>query len=462
MGADRFEGMVIGELEARALALESEQKFDQARDALDTALRLDPQSQSCAEARARVALQLKEVGAAEHCQRALAFHGGHPERQLRMIETVAVELGSAAIPLLEDYIEKHPTNVAAHDQLAELQAQAGAGEQFVNGYLSALRRHPDCKPLLMSYWKNLSRSGRLLETLQSMDSKQNLFEGDREFSLLQVHVANRGGFADRAGRLLESLDTHPDAELARGQHRLQTGRPDEAARLLEEVAIAQPDNQMAWALLELAWRITGNPAHHWLAGQRGLYGAIELELGSNQLAAIAAMLRTLHGARSHPLGQSVRGGTQTRGELLMRAEPEILLLTQALTTAIQTFLVNLPSPDPRHPLLRHTNRELAFGPSWSVRLSGGGYHTAHFHPGGIISSACYISLPDEVANGPEKPGWLEIGRPPAELGLDLPPLATFQPTAGRLVLFPSFMFHGTRPFAGGERLTVAFDLVATG
>jgi len=30
------------------------------------------------------------------------------------------------------------------------------------------------------------------------------------------------------------------------------------------------------------------------------------------------------------------------------------------------------------------------------------------------------------------------------------------------VLFPSFMFHGTRPFAGGERLTVAFDLVATG
>jgi hypothetical protein len=27
------------------------------------------------------------------------------------------------------------------------------------------------------------------------------------------------------------------------------------------------------------------------------------------------------------------------------------------------------------------------------------------------------------------------------------------------VLFPSFLFHGTRPFLGGERLTVAFDLV---
>jgi hypothetical protein len=41
----------------------------------------------------------------------------------------------------------------------------------------------------------------------------------------------------------------------------------------------------------------------------------------------------------------------------------------------------------------------------------------------------------------------------------LPPLATVEPKPGRLVLFPSFLFHGTRPFASGERLTIAFDLV---
>lgn len=29
----------------------------------------------------------------------------------------------------------------------------------------------------------------------------------------------------------------------------------------------------------------------------------------------------------------------------------------------------------------------------------------------------------------------------------------------RLVLFPSYMFHGTRPFGKGERLTVAFDVI---
>ena len=462
MGTDRIDALEFAELEARASALEIEERFEQARDALDAALRLDPSSQSCAEARARVALQLKEAGAAEHCQRALAFHDDYPERQLRMIETVAVELGSAAIPLLESFVARHPTNVVAHEHLAELQAQAGAGERWVDSYRAALGSDPDCKPLLMSYWKNLSRSGRLAEALESMDSKQDQFADDREFRLLRVHIANQSGFTDRAGRLLEELDSRPDAELARGQHRLQTGRAEEAAGLLERVVTAQPDNQMAWALLELAWRVTGNPAHEWLVGQAGLYGASELDIETGQLAAIATMLRSLHRARSQPLGQSVRGGTQTRGELLMRQEPEIRLLAGALTMAIQTYLAKLPPPHPRHPLLRYINRELAFGPSWSVRLSGGGYHAAHFHPGGIISSACYISLPGETEDEREQPGWLEIGRPPPELGLDLPPLATFQPKPGRLVLFPSFLFHGTRPFAGGERLTVAFDLVTAG
>ena len=42
--------------------------------------------------------------------------------------------------------------------------------------------------------------------------------------------------------------------------------------------------------------------------------------------------------------------------------------------------------------------------------------------------------------------------------IDLPPFRTVEPEPGRLVLFPSYMWHGTRPFAEGERMTVAFDV----
>lgn len=450
----------FAQLEARAHSLERELKLDEARDAFDAALRLNPSSQSCAEGRARVALQLNEDNAVDHCSRALAFHDSNPDRQLRMIETAGVELGSAAIPLLENYILRNPLNPVAHERLAELNAEAGAGDRFADNYLDALRSHPDSKPLLMSYWTTLSRSGRLSETLDSMDSARSRFEGDRDFIMLEVNIANHAGLTDRAGPLLDSLDSRPDADLARGQHRLQLNSPDEAARLLATVVEAQPDNQSAWALLELAWRMTGDNRHDWLVGQSGLYGTSELDLGSSQLADIAAALRLLHRARSDPVGQSVRGGTQTAGQLFMRNEPAILLLMDALAAAIQQFVNNLPAADPRHPLLKHRNQGMAFGPSWSVLLSEGGYHSAHFHPNGILSSACYVSLPENLSKDREQSGWLEIGRPPVELGLELPPLITIEPKPGRLVLFPSFLFHGTRPFSLGERLTVAFDLVA--
>jgi hypothetical protein len=233
----------------------------------------------------------------------------------------------------------------------------------------------------------------------------------------------------------------------------------EAAQLLERVVSAEPDNLSAWSFLELAWRILADPRHQWLLGHPVLYGACELQLSHSELDGIAATLRTLHGTRSQPIGQSLRGGTQTAGQLFIRAEPDIALLTDALGQAIREFVGKLPSADPRHPLLKHRNMGMAFGPSWSVRFTGSGHHAAHFHPNGIISSACYIALPETLADPKEKPGWLEIGRPPPELLLDLPPLATFEPKPGRLVLFPSFLFHGTRSFTGGERLTVAFDLV---
>jgi hypothetical protein len=95
--------------------------------------------------------------------------------------------------------------------------------------------------------------------------------------------------------------------------------------------------------------------------------------------------------------------------------------------------------------------------AWSVRLNGGGFHLNHVHPEGWLSSAFYVRLP-KVASGHE--GWLQFGEPgpPTSPKLDADHLV--QPQAGMLVLFPSYMWHGTVPFAGCEkRLTCAFDIV---
>ena len=49
---------------------------------------------------------------------------------------------------------------------------------------------------------------------------------------------------------------------------------------------------------------------------------------------------------------------------------------------------------------------------------------------------------------------------PSSLPPPLTPELYVQPKPGRLVLFPSYMWHGTVPFASSQqRLTVAFDAV---
>ena len=132
------------------------------------------------------------------------------------------------------------------------------------------------------------------------------------------------------------------------------------------ITVGWQQTAYASALVELAWRMLADPRHEWLAGQPGLYGTSELALASSQLDEIAAMLRTLHGERAPPIGQSVRGGTQTAGQLFLRSDREIGLLTDALAIAIRQFVGSLPDADPRHPLLKHRDMGMAFGPSWSA------------------------------------------------------------------------------------------------
>jgi hypothetical protein len=88
-------------------------------------------------------------------------------------------------------------------------------------------------------------------------------------------------------------------------------------------------------------------------------------------------------------------------------------------------------------------------------LRPGGFHLNHVHPMGWLSSAYYIDVPREQSQD----GWLKFGEP------DMPmpgcsPDHFVVPEPGMLVLFPSYLWHGTVPFQNGtQRLTAAFDVV---
>ena len=79
------------------------------------------------------------------------------------------------------------------------------------------------------------------------------------------------------------------------------------------------------------------------------------------------------------------------------------------------------------------------------------------HAKGWYSGTCYVEVPDAV-RGDDDAGYLVLGEPPFKVKDTLPALTRIRPEAGKLVLFPSYLWHGTRSYSGlGQRQVVAFD-----
>jgi hypothetical protein len=130
----------------------------------------------------------------------------------------------------------------------------------------------------------------------------------------------------------------------------------------------------------------------------------------------------------------------------------------ALSEPILAYIDAMGPPDPSHPWSGRKTGKFRLAGTWSVKLRANGYHINHVHPAGWISSAYYVAVPPVVAAGEGRQGWIKFGEPrwPTP-GCTIEKVV--QPKAGRLVLFPSYMWHGTIPFSQGERMTAPFDAV---
>lgn len=244
---------------------------------------------------------------------------------------------------------------------------------------------------------------------------------------------------------------------------LVNGKPAEALEILPQLLQAKPYDQNLLAYHATAVRAAGGTDPLGLDHPEVLIAAhrIETPKGWQSLSAYLADLKIAlerqHSFDRHPIGQSLRHGTQTPVDLRRVDDPVIQAFFSAIDGPIRAHLKALGQGS--DPVRSRNTGDYRFSGCWSVRLGSGGFHESHIHPKGWLSSACYIDLPDAIDRGGQE-GWIAFGVPPFSMKTPLAPLKVEKPEPGKLVLFPSCMWHGTLPFEDERpRLTIAFDLL---
>jgi tetratricopeptide (TPR) repeat protein len=424
------------------------------------AARMDPSDPGIAHGLARVVLEagLPAEHLYEHARRLAPADGSV------LIGLAAARFASGrgehAEAELDAALRRAPLWMDGHRQLAQLKSMLGdpqSATASVERALIDLPQHPGLWQVLFDLRLKSEDFGSLDDDVAKAASAG--VDGALLRPYEAIAAAERGD-RSRADRLSADGDGTGGEALGVWQirHFLRSGRFDQALEAIER-ELAGPRAAQAWPYAAIAWRLLGDPRSEWLERDGKLVSVLDLREELPPLDRLAEVLRSIHVAKAEYLDQSVRGGTQSDGPLFSRLEPELRSVRSAVVTAIERYVAQLPSLDTGHPLLsRRRDRRVRFAGSWSVRLQARGFHVSHVHPQGWISSALYVALPPVQENSPANAGWLQLGQPPSEIGVSLEPLAVIEPKPGRLVLFPSWIWHGTIPFPAGDRLTVAFDV----
>ncbi|HEY8617564.1 putative 2OG-Fe(II) oxygenase [Phenylobacterium sp.] len=323
-------------------------------------------------------------------------------------------------------------------------------------------------PLLLAKAKLLDAAGRPAEAADLLARAAQRLPDDAAILMAASQAALDAGRLHEAERLVLAADTarpnNPGVMNQLAIVYLALGRPDVALAKARFGLSIQPENQSLWGWAATAARAVGDPLHAELYDYDAMVGVYELAAPDGwpsreaYLADLARSVDRLHHFAEHPTNQSLRHGSQTLHLLTGSDDPAIAAFFKALDAPIREHMAKLGTG--RDPLRRRNTGDYRIQGAWSVRLRPGGFHKDHFHPEGWLSSAFYVETPARAVDGGDRQGWIRFGQPPFRTDPALPPERWVRPEPGRLVLFPSYMWHGTEPFTTDERrMTIAFDVV---
>ena len=420
-------------------------------------------------------ISLKTLGygdeAVRRLQQAHQVAPNSAEVLLNLASALAVaDRSEEAVAAYEAMLAKDPDNPELHAYFNGYLGVMGHAD-YLKSYHRALQRHPGDPRFAIPLARMYLLEYRGHDAVQVLETA--LGEGGEPAFLHQElsHVLREQGEFARGleyARSALAANRSPAAERELATAIMAAGADyQEAHTLLTSLVKQFPVDQGLWALYATALRYTNNAEAY-----RALVDYDKMiqvrEIASQQdfdnldgfIDFIRQSLLRLHTTKQHPVEQSMLHGTQTLDDLFSRRDPAIQQLRVALGEQLSSVIAGLPVQDD-HPLCGRNTGHFAFSDSWSVRLWRDGFHKNHFHSQGWLSSAFYLTVPNAVDHGGE--GWIKFGEPGFKAREPLSADYWVKPREGSLVVFPSYLWHGTEPLkTASERVTVGYDILPAG
>lgn len=364
-------------------------------------------------------------------------------------------------------LTRNPLDLRAHAELNRLLYRLNRPE-FLATYDNALRRFPDAAPLHAEKGRFLLLGERLEDAREAFSRALALAPDDHHTRDGLGSVLARLGDYEAAGREFERvIAADPDNVHVRSsfaESLLRAGDAEKSAAIAEDALKRAPHSQLTLALWGLALRKLNDEREHALNDYENFVQVYDLGApeGFSDMerfnAALDEYLVKIHHDRREHINQTSRNGTKTSGDLFGVGHEIVEKLRARIDEAVADYIGKMKENE-SHPLLSRRAQDFRYSGSWSTRLADCGFHTNHVHPTGWISSAYYVAVPDAVKDEQEAQGWIKFGEPNFDAHLGEAVRRKVQPRPGLLVLFPSYMWHGTIPFRSEQiRTTVAFDV----
>lgn len=422
-----------------AAALREVKLYDQAVAACEVAVSVSPRN---SDAQAALALTLALAGrprdAVDACRAALDLD---PRRTAtRVVLTGAlIELREfvEALELSRAIIGEVPDHFTATRYQGVSLLGLGRAQEAVEVFRKLFEAIPDDIDVIAGYAEALTQSDRQSEVGALY---QTVIDSEPRAPQPYVEIAKRyleaGDAAAAFGTVSEAVSRFPG---------------DTGALAIQSIsAIAAGDDAVAATLHDFD----------------GLMARVDVEAPSGW-SSVAEFNEALSGhVQKHPsvtfapADHATQDGYHT-GELLLEPMGPVSGLEELIRKAVDGYMRDHPV-DPAHPFL--ARRPGRYGLNiWAIILQESGHQIPHIHPAAWISGVYYPQLPP-VIDESDTSGWIEFGRAPDQFSCGVEgDVITIQPREGLMILFPSYMYHRTIPFAGtGTRISVAFDVSITG